>query len=239
MTLGLGNTIRWLADPSTSNQTIRNGPVPAEASFFTVLIDNNWFGGFFDVPNDDPAVAEALGDGVRDRGNVERGNVLTHGSQFMERERGERRSWWSFFGAGGSDDDQSSDMVYTCDAELGTPKAVDCSQLAYSRLGPPSDTVTVGPSSSKPLSLGTCNALVTAVKTITLTWAQISAGLNTLIDSCVIHPLLGARGGIASYGKSMISKEKRVTTAVSGLNALPPGVKITLCDTSNCPKDLQ
>ena len=241
-TYGLQNQINWLADPTTSNGNIRNGPVPARATFFTVTIDKNDYANAFDASSDDPAVAEALSDGVRDKGNVDRADVLTDVSRFMERAHGYGRptAWWSFFmGAGEDEDTPPSDMVYTCDAKLGAPKAVDCSQLAYSGLGPPSDTVTVGPGASKPLSLGTCRVVVTAAKTIALTWAQISAGLNTLVDSCVIHPLLGARGGVASYGKSTVSKgRKRATAPVSGLDALPPGVNITLCDTSNCPKGL-
>ena len=246
-TIGLQNQINWLADGTTSDTAIRDGPLPAEATFFTVTIDNDVYANAFDPSSHDPAVAEALSDGVRDKGNAERADILTDASQFMGRVQGYGRpsAWWSFFrGAGGDDDDddsQSSDMLYTCDAKLGTPKAVDCSLLAYSGLGPPSDRVTVGPGSSKPLSLGTCHAVVAAVKTITLTWAQISEGLNTLIDSCVIHPLVGARGGVASYGRSGILKQgrKRATnTTVSGLDALPPGVNITLCDTSNCPKSL-
>lgn len=60
----------------------------------------------------------------------------------------EKRPWWH--------EDTPSEldtMEYTCDAKLGAPGSADCSQVAYSQLGYPSDSVSVGPASPKILSL--------------------------------------------------------------------------------------
>ena len=53
-------------------------------------------------------------------------------------------------------------MVYECDNKLGVPVSADCSQLTYSELDPPSDTVTIGPNAVKFLSSKTCNVAITA-----------------------------------------------------------------------------
>ncbi|MCJ1235804.1 hypothetical protein MMC14_003777 [Varicellaria rhodocarpa] len=133
---------------------------------------------YFDPEYNDPDVGGQLRDRVREKGNSERADALGRSTEYMSREsdRLTSNSWcWSFTTESGpdSEDDGSdkSEMVYTCDASLGAPKAVDCSQLAYSGLGPPSDTVIVGPGAPKFLSLKTCHAAITAVHPITLTWA--------------------------------------------------------------------
>ena len=44
------------------------------------------------------------------------------------------------------------DMSYQCDAKLGNPREVDCSQLEYSQLGPLSDSISIRPGAPKILS---------------------------------------------------------------------------------------
>ena len=54
--------------------------------------------------------------------------------------RGDVRPWWH--------NDQSStadEMTYQCDAGLGKPAEVDCTQIEWQHLGHPSDSVAVGP----------------------------------------------------------------------------------------------
>ena len=46
----------------------------------------------------------------------------------------------------------TNDTVYQCDASLGTPAVTDCSQLDYSQLGAPSDSLIVGPGTPKLLT---------------------------------------------------------------------------------------
>ena len=55
-------------------------------------------------------------------------------------------TWWQL----GSIPPASDDMIYECDAGLGSPSTVDCAQIEWNQLGPasvspPSDTITVGP----------------------------------------------------------------------------------------------
>ena len=239
-TLGLQHAINWIADPTTPEAVIRNGPMPGSATYFSVTIERTDQGSFMHAGLDDPAIAAALSDGVRIMGNRERANALALTFYGMDRSynQGGQTSWWDGFSSLGGTS-SLSEMVYSCDSQLGNPSAVDCSQLAYSGLGPPSDTFTVGSGSlTKILSSGTCHVAVEAVTTIALTWAQISAGLNTLVNSCVMHPLVRARGGRAFYGKPKSSRVRRRAAPVNGLDALPPGVSLTLCDASKCPKGI-
>ena len=228
-TIGLENMINWIANDTTPTAQIGDGVWPVPSTFFTVTIDRDEKRDFYPEYND-PAVGSQLRDRVREKGNVERADALDRSTDYMSRRNGASASWWWSFKTesdSGSERDQS-EMVYACDASLGAPKAVDCSQLAYSGLGPPSDTVTVGPGAPKYLSLKTCHAAITAVHSITLTWAQISAGLNTLLDNCVTHPWLASRGGRAFYDTSTTSKKRKRAPDVSGLDALPPGVNLTV-----------
>ena len=72
-------------------------------------------------------------------------NQVALGIQTGDREM---RAWWH-----GDTPSKQGNMEYTCDAELGAPGPADCSQVAYSQLGYPSDTVSVGPDSPKLLSI--------------------------------------------------------------------------------------
>ena len=54
-------------------------------------------------------------------------------------------NWWSPQGA-------SDEMTYTCDADLGSPALVDCAQIQWQGLGPPSDTITIVPGVTKFIS---------------------------------------------------------------------------------------
>ena len=60
--------------------------------------------------------------------------------------------WWCYnCGFGDYHGQGQQHMAYECDASLGAPSPVDCSQLDYSQLGIPSDTVTIGPGAPKVL----------------------------------------------------------------------------------------
>ena len=237
-TIGLENMIRWVSRDATSDAAISSGEWPANSTFFTVTVTGRDPSETFDPGFNDPVVAESLSDGALAGGETSRAGVFALTGRMMQRVAGSAiaRTWWSLLqpantvDSSNNNDIPASQMVYTCDAKLGAPSPTDCAQLAYSGLGPPSDTITIGPgSATKFLSFKTCHAAVTALATITLTWAQISAGLNTLIDTCVEHPLRGSQGGRAFYGgppKTM--GRKRAATAVTGLNALPPSVNIIL-----------
>ena len=166
------------------------------------------------------------------------GAVLATQAEFMT--RGSRQGWWHAFSTNPREtEEQIESMAYSCDAKLGSPTAVDCNKLSYSELGAPSDSVAIGPApgAGKTLSLNSCHVAITSVTKVTLTWAQIRAALDTLIDSCVADPLHAATGGVASAGPrkqvkvgigGLKKKRRKRDTQISGLNALPPGVKITI-----------
>ena len=230
-TISLQNMIDWIANDSTPWNLIDTGRWPLPASFFTVTVDVNGQDRY-EVEYDDPAIAWELSDGVRQKGNHGRADGLEFSAEGMMRNRfpGVGISWWHSFESETGSAGEESEMVYTCDTGLGAPHPTDCSQLAYSGLAPPSDTVTVGPGVTKVLSFKTCHAAVSATHPTTLTWAQISAGLNTLIDTCVTHPWLRSRGGTAFHGATSTPRTRKRASAavVSGLDALPPGVNITV-----------
>ena len=242
-TISLQNMINWVADDTISGAEISHDPWPTHSLFYTVTISKSPNLGDFTPAWDDPTVAEALADGVKRQGNAERGKLLSAAALFMSQraKRHQPTPWWRFLDSESSPDTEGdSEMVYSCDAKLGAPSASDCSQLAYSKLGPAGDTITIGPGSSKTVAFRSCNVVISAVKGIVLTWAQISAGLSSLVDSCVEHPLQKSRGGIAyptnpmsikaGHGKK---KKKRVDHRLTGVNALPPGVIISLFGTQS------
>ncbi|KAL9122310.1 MAG: hypothetical protein Q9187_001138 [Circinaria calcarea] len=239
-TVSLQNMINWVADDNVTGAEISHDPWPTHSLFYTVTVTKFPQLGDFTPAFDDPTVAEALADGVKRQGNVQRGKLLSAAALFMSPRatRHQQTPWWRFLDHESSPDtEEDSEMVYTCDAKLGAPSASDCSQLAYSKLGPAGDTITIGPGSSRTVTFQSCNVAISAVKGIVLTWAQISAGLSSLVDSCVEHPLRASRGGIAyptnpmsikaSHGKKK-KKKKRVDYRLTGVNALPPGVIIAL-----------
>ena len=238
-TISLQNMINWVANETTSNGEIVHDVWPANSVYFTVTVTKLPQLGDFTSAWDDPTVAEALADGVAARGNSERGRSLSAVAGHMSRTttRNGQTPWWGYLDPGNSPSpgEDDSEMVYTCDAKLGAPSAADCSQLAYSGLGPVGDTIIIGPGSSRNINFKSCNVAISALKTIVLTWAQISAGLSSLVDNCVEHPLRASRGGIAypTNPTSMIAghhgkRRNKGDPRATGLKALPPGVILTL-----------
>ena len=57
--------------------------------------------------------------------------------------------------------------------------------------------------------LDTCNVVITAAAAVTLSWAQIQTALDTLLNVCVRHPLLRARGGRAYHGQRPVQLSGR------------------------------
>ena len=233
-TIGIQNMIDWTANPATTDSSVVTGLWPADATYFTVTVTGNTSSKTFDPGFNDPILAEALSDGVLAKGDRNRAGIFSLTGRIMKRvvSAAPARSWWSLLGTwnrGGNYDIPASRMVYDCDIKLGSPSPTDCAQLAYSGLGPPSDIITVGPgSAAKFLSYKTCHAVISALTSIALTWAQISAGLNTLIDTCVEHPLPQGGTAFLSVASSTTSGRKRVAPDITGFDALPPSVNISL-----------
>ena len=120
---------------------------------------------------------------------------------------------------------------YECDAKLGNPQRVDCSQLQYSQLSHTSDGVALEPGTTKFLHSETCNVGISVSEATTITWKQVKSAVNELIEACVNNPLRQGVGGRASYGHpalfdiGIVGKRKRDSTS---MDALPSGVNITL-----------
>ena len=120
---------------------------------------------------------------------------------------------------------------YDCDAKLGNPQHVDCSQLQYSELDHTSDSAALEPGMTKFLHSETCNIGISVSETTTITWRQVKSAVNELIEACVNNPLRKAVGGRASYGQQalfdigIVGKRKRDPNP---LDAVPSGVNITL-----------
>ncbi|MCJ1240628.1 hypothetical protein MMC14_008632 [Varicellaria rhodocarpa] len=230
-TVFLNNAINWVADDTTSTQAIEAADWPSHAVFYTVTVTSNTNLDTNEPGYLDPATAGAIADGVQQKGNDERANTIFESGLNMMRGYSQHSHTWWGMKESGSSSAFNNNMMYACDAKLGVPSSADCSQLAYSGLGPPSDSLTISPGSgTKFLSFNTCTAAITTLKPITLTWAQVQATLSTLIDQCVTHPFLASQGGraYAETVKRRNAREKRSTQSLSGLNALPLGVTITL-----------
>ena len=225
--------VDWIANETTTNGDLffyMGVPFNQGSPAVTVTVTSKIKMGDANPGPFDPAMAEALADGVREKGNNARADKLSKQADRMGYVQ-PRERWWDAFPSQ-YPDSPASDMTYACDANLGAPSAADCTQLAYSGLGPPSDTVLVGPGSgTKFVSLNSCNVGITALTAITLPWTQIQAGLSSLVDNCVSHPLHPSRGGRAFAGQAPFSGakgSKRATSQVTGIDALPPGVTMTL-----------
>ena len=126
----------------------------------------------------------------------------------------------------------SEAMTYQCDAALGAPSVVDCTQIEWNQVTPSSDTLAVGPGVTTFLHSNSCNLAISAAISLVLTWAQIRTALSALMNVCIQAPLQGSRGGRAFYTVpqqiSRRKRRKRQGSELTGLNALPPNVNITI-----------
>ena len=147
--------------------------------------------------------------------------------------RGQEVPWW-FTPLLASDE-----MTYECDANLGSPATVDCTQIQWHQLGALSNTVQVGPGETRFLSssewemesfahelmirwmlqLDTCNLALSATVAVTLTWNQIQTALAALLNLCVSHPLYPSQGGRAFFGHPSppIGRKKEKRDDITGM----------------------
>lgn len=135
--------------------------------------------------------------------------------------------WWGGQSA-------ASQMAYECDAKLGSPKTVDCTQL-QNQISSSTDTLQLGPEETKFLAsseqhghstnfpnwtdsclLGTCHVAISTTVSIVLTWKQIQTALDALSGRCVSHPLQTTQGGRAYCRKSPGSSGRRKTKREGG-----------------------
>ena len=237
-TVGFQNTIGWITEPGINivNAAIN---IPSRASFMSVIVHKIGINNELLTPNldpgiYDPGIATALADAFWDARNNHQQQRdddwyhYTNGALLMEEQasrmqRGGDLPWYELNLTAQLPDA----MIYVCDTNLGSPTPVDCSHLEYSELGAAGDTIRIGPGATKLLASKTCNVAISASTIIVIRWAQIRAALDTLINTCVIHPLHPARGGKAYY-KVPKPLALHARDTVTGLNALPPHLNVTL-----------
>ena len=227
------------------------------ATFFTVTITTDLNGGDHPNPgNYDPTTGGAIFSSLYETLlNTPMGSPLWNSlSSMAERlnqywgrmgraydfDNGYGNPW---YGAYGQESLSTDTMTYECDAKLGNPKHVDCSQLQYSQLDHTSDSLSLEPGLNKFLHTETCNIGISVSKSTTVTWGQIKSAVNEIIEICVNNPLRKAVGGRAYSGDQALfnigsAGRKRDSNS---LDALPPGVNITLFQQlenfSNFPPD--
>ncbi|KAL9119695.1 MAG: hypothetical protein Q9187_003748 [Circinaria calcarea] len=183
----------------------------------------------------------------------------------MQREIGHGGTWWEGSGPSGdrTETTRDSTMTYECDAKLGNPRQADCSHLRYSQLQSLADSVSLTAGTTKFFAADTCSIGISASTSVTLTWKQVLAAVEDLIEICVNNPLATAVGGRAFYGHQALSniggrrkRDKGRGRDRSGgkdkpqgdlaLHALPPTVNVSLFqqfekfpDASNPVKEVQ
>ena len=151
-------------------------------------------------------------------------------SHYVSMTRGGGQSWY-----GPTQETALDEMAYECDAKLGNPREVDCSQLLYSQLGNSSEIIEVEPGSVFFVQQSTCMVAISSIAYVALTWGMIVPYVRTLVEYCAENPLWDSVGGQAFFssvpslvgigGRRKKSRRKRDDT---GLEALPHGVNITL-----------
>ncbi|KAL9592043.1 MAG: hypothetical protein Q9179_007113 [Wetmoreana sp. 5 TL-2023] len=132
--------------------------------------------------------------------------------------------WWERL-----TDTAKKEMEYTCDNKREGPAVLDCLKLQYHGLG--KGTFDLGQGETKFFDQDTCALAVSANRPLTLTWEQISAAFDTLLNLCVDQPLLfSSKGGHATFSAhpdfKLFGRKRRKLKrddAVTGLNSLPEG----------------
>ncbi|MCJ1240974.1 hypothetical protein MMC14_008978 [Varicellaria rhodocarpa] len=228
-TLGIANLLNYAAQGFTPYNVIG---FPGSTIFLTVSVRERQTK-TSDPGSTDPSIALALTQvalGASRLGNPYRGisasQVWAAQAAKMSRDSAQQTQTW--YETSSSLTDQ---MNYECDAGLGSPSVVDCTQIEWNQLNPPSDTLAIDPGVTRFFHSNTCYLAISAAVSIVLTWAQIRTAVSTLMNACLRTPNHVAQGGRAHYSPPhQISRKKRVKrqTDLTGLNALPPSVNFTI-----------
>lgn len=225
-TLGYDNLLEWIFPPA-GDILLRGAPYPSSTAFVTVTVSGP--SGKNTRPGDfDPGITgsiigrlatlKAYAQGESVSSLLSQAGMLIWLARTKRMQLGGRIPWWA------PETDSSNEMSYECDAGLGSPSITDCAQLEWSQLGPPSDTVAIGPGHVTFLHLNTCYLAISASVALVLTWAQIRAALLTLFSVCVYNPAGQAHGGRAYFTTRPKSRRRDLTSS----NALPPHANITI-----------
>ena len=156
--------------------------------------------------NTDPAIPTAMSKFLKslpaqgDTSGLIRMNLQMLSFQAQKMKRGGTLKWWDFESAA------SDKMTYECDAGLGNPSAVDCSDIQWHQLPASSDTLTISPGTTTFFHQNTCYLAITATVSLVLPWAQITTALATLMNTCIERLDQTSQGGRAFYSASPIPK---------------------------------
>jgi len=156
---------------------------------------------------------------------------IAHAWSLMQRRSVDDGGGYHWYGESTANPPEQT-TTFQCDSNLGNPQHADCSQLQYSQLETPSDSISLQAGEARFLHAGTCSIGISVSAPSVLSWDQINAALNDLIEICVNNPLAKAVGGRAYYGAqeqvlyNIGGQRRRKRNTVS--NALPPHVNITL-----------
>ena len=232
------------------NHDVRNfyeTSYPSTTAYFTVTVSGQ-YNRYFRPGNTDPSIALTLSAAeqtLSDKGRQGSSYSALHhlGAQYWQLQaenmrRTGTKDWWatnSLAIAVAADQ-----MAYECDASLGSPSPVDCTQIEWNQLGPfsGSDTLAVGgPNQVSFFHSNTCYLAISASTPMLLSWDQVKTALGTLMSICIQNPTHPAQGGRAYYHQAVagqavaVSKEgnrRKRQADHTGLNALPPSANITL-----------
>ena len=122
-------------------------------------------------------------------------NIQKWTDQSARMGRGETVPFWKTE----SPPESNDEMNYECDANLGSPAEVDCAQIEWNQLGPPSDTVEVGPEKVTFLHSNTCFLAISSAVSVMLNWDQIRTAVGALMNVCIQTPYGQPQGGRAYY----------------------------------------
>ena len=248
-TIGLNRLLQWSLNPA-SNIFV---PAPMDATFFTLTVSSGLQG--FSPGDFDPAIAVAMSDAdqikslqappestLRSLHEIN-SRYWQFQAECMQR-GGTMDPWWKHSSS------RNDEMTYECDANLGRPSGIDCTQIEWYQVSPANraDMVTIGPE-TKFLHSNTCYLALSAAVAIVVSWDQIYTALATLLNICVQHPVEASRGGRAYFGPqprqrsggrgkrhTQVDKVRRevndrrrgVPSGLSGLNAIPPHLNLTV-----------
>ena len=231
ITYGMQNLVNYIINPVNSLAA----PYPSSATFITVTVLGPTRRKFA-TGDTDPAVPQVLAGAEYNQARLNNDPSVKALYESDARLwtlisttliRGGSDTWWHHTDLQVSDDK----MTYECDTGLGSPSRVDCAQVEYSQMGPPSDTISVGPGEVTFLHSNTCFLAISANVRTVLTWTQVRTAITTLVNQCVENPVFGTRGGRAYFGTQPIQssgRKRRKQRDVTGLNALSPGSKVTM-----------
>ena len=220
-TLGLAGAIAFV-DSGTAMTDIALSPWPAYTHFLTITV-SSVNSPEINPGNTDPSIPIAIG--TEARGHVP-GLIDTCIRTAQMMQRGSSRTWYDTHVSAGLDH-----MSYQCDKNLGSPSEVDCTQIEWSQFGPGqsgSNTLAVSPGAPTFLHSNTCYLAISAALSVILTWAQIQTAVSTLMNTCIQAPFHPVQGGRAYYSPSPSHRKRQAASSVTGLDALPPTVNITM-----------